>query len=209
MRLRTNSPAQVTRPKGADTGGGGLQRDEVRGCATHRSSSAGRLWTQHYALAPANRQPPPTANRQRPPPTANHQRQRQPLLNAVFLLLCLAHVLPMKQRAFNSVGVTNPVPSFLTSRTALGLRCFARPRGAVDRLSSRLSAWKRVGRTRARPTRRHNPLAPTAPPTPLLPTGPGSVQYRPTRAGGGGGVAGFRGFGRAVKMPMALRLVGP
>ena len=206
MRLRTNSPAQVTRPKGADTGGGGLQRDEVRGCATHRSSSAGRLWTQHYALAPANRQPPPTANRQRPPTATNRQPPTPTIAQCCFSAFvscpCVAH----EAESVQIRGRHEPCAFFfLTSRTALGLRCFARPRGAMDRLSSRLSAWKRVGRTRARPTRRHNPLAPTAPPAPLLPTGPGSVQYRPRRAGG----AGFRGFGRAVKMPMALRSVGP
>ena len=46
----------------------------------------------------------PTANRQPPPTAAN----RQPLFNTVCVVLCLAHVLTMKQRAFVSVSVTNP-----------------------------------------------------------------------------------------------------
>ena len=64
---------------------------------------------------PANRQPPlainhqpPTAtNRHQPPPTATN---RQPLFNAVSVVLCLARVLPMKRRTFVSVAVTNPPP---------------------------------------------------------------------------------------------------
>ena len=72
----------------------------------------------------ANHQPPPTTNRQpftnhqpskinsrQPPPTANYQlptanchqpptaANRQPLFNDASVVMCLAHVLGMKQRA--------------------------------------------------------------------------------------------------------------
>ena len=42
----------------------------------------------------AHRHQPPTANRHQPPTAAN----RQPLFNTVSVVLCLAHVLTMKQR---------------------------------------------------------------------------------------------------------------
>ena len=50
-----------------------------------------------------NRHQPPTATNRHQPPTANRQpptaANRQPLFNAVSVVLCRAHVLTMKQRA--------------------------------------------------------------------------------------------------------------